>query len=146
MAGPSAMVETNPDPDRSQESGGENPPSSSPAASFISTLGRGLTTECNTTRAPDNFDASLEAACSESEHSISRVLLRAGFQVWFAYFLAVQEGSASGLDQLLPEDLADVTKHIASLDPHKCVKQLFSHLFQGWRGKKRRGERTNDSF
>lgn len=106
---------------------------------LISVLIRGLTTERSPTRAPDNFDASLKAACSEPDSSISRALLQAGFQVWFAYFLALQE-NARGLDPLLPEDVDLVTSQVSGVSPHRTVRQLFSHLFQGWRGKKRQGE------
>lgn len=139
MAGPSAMVQATP------SFHGENPASCS-STGLISTLGRSLTTACNTSRAPDGFEASLVAACLEPAHSLSRVLLRAGFQVWFAYFLAKKEGNVNGLDRLLPADLANVTGQIASLDPHESVKQLFSHMFRDWRGKRRRGERGTDDY
>jgi hypothetical protein len=129
------MAEANTRLYRSQESFVENP-----AHFFVSVLARCLTTECSPTRAPDNFETSLEAACSEPDNSISRALLRAGFQVWFAYFLALQEGNAHGLDQLPSTELALVTSQIARVHPHQSVKQLFSHLFQGWRGRKRRGK------
>ncbi|UZP35045.1 hypothetical protein NXS19_002861 [Fusarium pseudograminearum] len=104
---------------------------------LTSVLARGLTTQCNTSRAPANFEASLETACSEPENSISRTFLRAGFQAWFAYFLASEEGNTDGLERLLLEDLANVASHVARLDLHESVRQLFSHLFRVWRGKKR---------
>ncbi|RSL82781.1 hypothetical protein CDV31_016902 [Fusarium ambrosium] len=119
---------------QSQESIGEN----SAPSHFISVLAHGLITECNATRAPDNFDASLEAACLETGNSISRRFLLAGFQVWFAYFLALQEGNVGGLDQLSPADLTHVTSQVSHVCLHESVRQLFSHLFQSSRGKKRR--------
>lgn len=136
---PSIMSEANTRLYRSQECFGENSAPST-TAHFISVLERGLTTACSTTRAPDNFDAFLEAACSEIESSLSRGFLRAGFQVWFAYFLAFQEGNVRGLDQLSPADLTHVTSQITRVVPHESVRQLFSYLFQGWRGRKRQGE------
>lgn len=124
------MAEANPNLFESQVNGG----------GISDFLASGLTTQCNPNRAPDHFDTSLETACSAPENSLPRALLKAGFQVWFAYFLAIQRGRTLGLDQLPHANLEDVTSQIASIHPHESVSRLFSHLFQGSRGRKRQGK------
>ncbi len=133
------MPEANADPSASHEG--------IPAtAHLVAVLAHSLTTQCSPTRAPDNFEASLETACSAPENSLSRALLRANFQVWFAYFLASQQGAAPALGGLLPPDFALVTGQVANITPHQSVKKLFSHLFhgQGWRSKKRQGKQLSN--
>ncbi|KDN60025.1 hypothetical protein CSUB01_10715 [Colletotrichum sublineola] len=107
---------------------------------YITQLTSSLTTPCSPTKAPDFFDRNLEAAINESGSNFQKILLRAKFQVWFAYFLASQRGTVSGLDCLQPTELEFVTAQIANISPHHTVQQLFSHLLDGddQRKKKRR--------
>jgi hypothetical protein len=116
-------------------------PTSDTVHRFISNLTQSLETVAwNTSRAPDNFDKSLYTACQEPDGSFARVLLSAGFKVWFAYFLASEKGQADGLDQLPFQTLGSITDRIARVSPHQSVVQLFLHLFSGQRGRARTGE------
>ena len=130
------MAETNANSHQIQ--GDTNSNSPTPAAThFVEVLRQVLITPCNPNRAPNQFWGSLDTASSAPEGSI---LLRAGFKVWFAYFLALEQGTANGLDQLSSADIAVVIGEIARIPPHESITQLFSHLSTGWRGKARRSE------
>ncbi|KAK8096391.1 uncharacterized protein PG998_014259 [Apiospora kogelbergensis] len=102
---------------------------------FTRVLAQGLTLECNPARAPDGFWASLDAALLAPDSSLPKAMLNAGFPVWFAYFMAGQQGNTSGLHELPPADLEFMTNTIASIEPHPSVQQLFNHVSQNRRGK-----------
>ncbi|KAK2036763.1 hypothetical protein LZ31DRAFT_560918 [Colletotrichum somersetense] len=104
---------------------------------FTSALACSLNTACNPARAPDLFDEKLEIAVRESDSSFPRILLRAGFQVWFAYLVS-QQRDANGLHLLPPTDLEVVTGAIARIHPHDTVRGLFSHLFHGTNPKRKK--------
>ncbi|KAF2788692.1 hypothetical protein K505DRAFT_328764 [Melanomma pulvis-pyrius CBS 109.77] len=127
MAGPSlVMTDTNASEPCFQET--------DPTIDLVQKLTRGLTTSCNARRAPDHFGESLKNACQEPDASLSRTLLVAGFQAWFAYFVAPQQ-ARHDLEQLDPSLLTLVAGEVARVALHSTVEQLFVHLFSGSRGR-----------
>lgn len=103
-----------------------------------------LTQSRRSDRAPPCLDASLEAARAAPDDSLPRSLLRAGFQVWFAHCIAVQDGLLPpDLDNLSPEDRT----RVASIKPDPSIEELFTHLFRtSQRAPKRRGSSSSRYF
>ena len=111
-----------------------------PVGHFIELFRQLLVSPCDPALSIQKAGSQFRLACMASDDSLARSLLRAPFQVWFAYFMACQQGSAEGIEALPPSDIAILKEQVASFRAiHATVAQLASVLFQGPRGATRLG-------
>src|ERR1700712_3615074 len=82
-------------------------------------------------KAPINFDSKIDNVCSMTSEPTPRVFLEAGFQAWFAYFLADQAAHPiiQDIHKLTSEDVQSVTTGLSQVQAPESVKQLYQHLF-----------------
>ncbi|KID96858.1 hypothetical protein MAJ_07244, partial [Metarhizium majus ARSEF 297] len=94
-------------------------------------LWRCLTEEQNTVKAPPGLDTALETLSSSDQ--ISRAFLDAGFQAWYAYFLATDRdrGLQESIAQLSPSALHHIASDVSKIDAHDSVTRRIQHVLFG---------------
>lgn len=81
-------------------------------------------------KAPYRFDQNLKDATKATTDNVQTVLLKAGFQAWFAYF-AADSKIRTIVDKLSPADVSDIAQKLCEVELHEDIKTLFRYLFDG---------------
>lgn len=88
-------------------------------------------------KAPYGLDKELRAAATAAAKNAtseavapnaSVTLLQAGFQAWYAYFVADSD-TRSIVEKLPTLDLQNLAKELCKVELHEDIEELFQHLF-----------------
>lgn len=106
-------------------------------AEVVEILRQYLTEVQDTSKAPSGFDTALE---NLSGDGITRSFLEAGFQTWFAFFLAAERNPKlqHSVEQLPLSTIRHIAKEASKIKAHPSMTARIQHiLFGSNRGPKR---------
>lgn len=79
-------------------------------------------------KAPPGFDRQLKTTSETATADVWFTLLEAGFQAWYAYFVADPDTRAI-IDRLPLVEIRSLARELCEIAPHEDIQELFQHLF-----------------